>query len=57
MTMDCAMNATFSINEIKRDRQILATLVKEEEKTLKIETPTSMLMKENKKKDLKLVQH
>jgi hypothetical protein len=55
--MDCAMNATFSINEIKRDRQILATLVKEEEKTLKIETTTSMLMKENKKKDLKLVQH
>lgn len=58
MTMDCAMNTTFSISEKKKDREVLATLVKErEEKTLKTKTPTSILMKENKRKDLKLLQH
>jgi hypothetical protein len=47
MTMDCVMNATFSIIERKKDREVLATLVKErEKKTLK--TPTLMLMKDNK---------
>lgn len=56
MTMDCAMNATFSISERKKDKKVLATLMKEKEKkTLK--TPTSTLMKENKKKDLKFLQH
>jgi len=58
MTMDCAMNATFSINEKKRDKEVFTTLMKErEKKTLKIETPTSTLMKENKRKNLKLLQH
>jgi len=55
--MDCAMNATFSISEKKRDKEVFTTLMKErEKKTLKIETPTSTLMKENKRKDLNLLQ-
>jgi hypothetical protein len=29
MTMDCAVNATFGISQRKRDKKVLATLVKE----------------------------
>jgi hypothetical protein len=32
MTMNCAMNATFSTNERKKDRKDFATLLKEREK-------------------------
>jgi len=54
----CAMNATFNISERKGDTEVFITLMKErEKKTLKTETPTSMLMKKNKRKDLKLLQH
>jgi len=58
MTMDCAMNATFSISEKKRDKEVFRTQMKErEKKTLKTETRTSTSMKENKRKDLKLLKH
>jgi len=56
--MDCAMNATFSISEKKRDKEVFRTQMKErEKKTLKTETRTSTSMKENKRKDLKLLKH
>jgi hypothetical protein len=54
--MDCVMNATFNICERKKDREVLATLVKErEKKTLKTKTSTSTLMKEIKGKNVKFL--
>jgi hypothetical protein len=32
--MDCAVNATFSISQRKRDREVLATLMKEKEEKI-----------------------